>query len=130
MEILCSGQKNDIENIIERIRRLEEPVSITDVSSEYLDDVKHFDAFRMLTGDMGMEMTEGFATGSMYLEKLLHGQNQMLDKQDQTLDQIKIISSDIKTLSGSIIDTMNSRFERLENDMAMIKTKLAIRDSI
>ena len=54
----------------------------------------------------------------------------MIDKQDQTLDQMKIISSDIKTLSGSIIDAMNSRFERLENDMAMIKTKLAIRDSI
>ena len=80
IEILCSGQRNDIESLIERIRRLDEPVSITDVSSEYLDDVKHFDAFRMVTGNMGMEMAEGFGICSMYLEKLVHGQDQMISK--------------------------------------------------
>ena len=43
----------------------------------------------------------------------------MLDKQDETTEAIRALSSNMH-------DMMDSRFERLENEIAKIKEKLAI----
>ena len=92
----------------------------------YSEPSGQFKCFSIISDDVLKEMVEGFSTEAMYLDGMNDKQDRMLDKQDETLDQIKIISSDVKALSENIINTMNSRFERLENDMAMLKAKLAV----
>jgi len=86
------------------------------------------------------ETTKGFSTGSMYLrsinskqdqmldkqDQMLDKQDQMLDKQDQMLDKQDQTIGAIHELSSNVKDMLDSRFQRLENDVAKIKTKLEI----
>ena len=140
VSIVCEGKDETIEKFVEQIRNFKEPITVSKVKIEYSEPSGQFKCFSIISDDVLKELVEGFSTGAMYLDSIndkqdsmldkqdsmLDKQDSMLDKQDETLDQIKIISSDIKTLSENMINTMNSRFERLENDMAMLKAKLAV----
>ncbi len=55
----------------------------------------------------------------MYLRNIAMGQDQMLDKQDQTM-------AEIQNLSSNTCEMLDSRFERIENDIAQIKSKLQV----
>ena len=140
VSIVCEGEDETIEKFVGQIRDFKEPITVSKVKIEYSEPSGQFKCFSIISGDVLKELVEGFSTGAMYLDdinnkqdkmldkqdKMLDKQDKMLDKQDETLVQIKIISSDVKTLSESIINTMNSRFEKLENDMAILKAKLAV----
>ena len=126
VSIVCEGEDETIEKFVGQIRDFKEPITVSKVKIEYSEPSGQFKCFSIISGDVLKELVEGFSTGAMYLDDINNKQDKMLDKQDETLVQIKIISSDVKTLSESIINTMNSRFEKLENDMAILKAKLAV----
>ncbi len=86
------------------------------------------------------ETTKGFSTGSMYLksidskqdqmldkqDQMLDKQDQMLDKQDQMLDKQDQTIGEIRQLSSNVSDMLDSRFQKLENEISKIKTKMEI----
>ena len=88
VEIACEGCQGDIDALLEGIRSMKPPAMVEDVGVEY-SEAKRLTKFEMILGDQLQEMVEGFATGAAYMALLLEKQDQMLDKQDQTISEIK-----------------------------------------
>ncbi len=115
--IECEGKREDIEGLVDSIRDSKEPVQVDDIDVQYSEDAGRFKTFQIVTGNMKSEIVEGFATSAMYLNRIDTRQKQMLDKQDQT-------TAEIRSLSSNIHEMLDSRFERIENDITKIKSKL------
>ncbi len=131
--IECEGKREDIEGLVASIRDSKKPVQIRDIDVQYSEDVGRFKVFRIVPGKMENELVEGFATGAMYLrsidtrqDQMLDKQDQMLDKQDQMLDKQDQTITEIRDLSSGIREMLDSWFERIENDISKIKSKLQI----
>jgi len=133
VRIECEGGEDDIEGLIRSIRDSGEPIRVRDVDVQYSEDAGRFRTFRIVPGDMASEMVKGFATGAMYLsridqkqDRMLDKQDRMLDKQDRMLDKQDQTVTEIRSLSSGIRDMLDSRFERIENDISKIKSRLQI----
>ena len=57
-------------------------------------------------------------------DQMLDKQDQMLDKQDQMLDKQDVTTNEIRSLSSSMHDMMDARFQRLEEEISKIKARL------
>jgi len=112
VRIECEGERDDIEGLVGSIRDSVEPMRVRDVDVQYSEDAGRFKVFRIVPGSLASEMVEGFATGAMYL-------NRIDRKQDRTV-------TEIRGLSSSMRDMLDSRFERIENDISKIKPELQI----
>jgi len=126
VRIECEGEADDIEGLIRSTRDSGEPIRVKDVDVQYSEDAGRFRTFRIVPGDMASEMVKGFATGAMYLSRIDQKQDQMLNKQDQMLNKQDQTVTEIRSLSSNIRDMLDSRFERIENDISQIKSKLQI----
>ena len=151
VEIVAEGSKQNIESLIQKIRNFGEPVVVKDIKASYQEATGEFKSFRIVIGDMLAEMVEGFATGNMHFEishrkqdqmldkqdQMLDKQDQMLDKQDQTIATIRGYSekmldkqdqttAEVRSLSNNLSDMMDSRFQRLEGEIRLIKDKIGI----
>ena len=119
VEIECEGEEERIDELVDIIKGSRKPIHVEDVKIRRADAEGKFATFRIIMGDLTSEMVEGFSTGTMYLERIDSKQDQMLDKQDQTIKEIR-------TLSSSMHDMLDARFQKLENEISHIKTKMNI----
>ena len=130
VEIICEGEQGDIEALVEKIRAMKPPVEVEDVSVAY-SDAQGLANFKIIVGDQTQEMVEGFGTGAAYMAMMLGKQDEMLGKQDQLLGkQDEMLGkqdqtiAEIRALSSSITDMLDSRLSRLEREVSEIKAKL------
>ena len=155
VEIVAEGSKQNIESLIQKMQNFGEPVVVKDIKVSYQEATGEFKSFRIVIGDMLAEMVEGFATGNMHFEISHRKQDQMLDKQDQTIATIRGYSekmldkqdqtiatirgysekmldkqdqttAEVRSLSNNRGDMMDSRFQRLESEIRLIKDKIGI----
>ena len=140
VHIICEGKDDHVKEFVKEIRNAEKPVEIDDIKIEYSEPSGKYKNFKIVPGDISEEMVEGYATGAMYLHNMNKKQDQMLDKQDQMINkQDQMINKqdqmlnkqdttidEIRALSSSIRETMDSRFMRLEAEISKIKTRLSI----
>ena len=153
VKITCEGEENIIEEFIKKITNPNKQIVVKKVQVKYFKPTGEYTDFEVVQGTLKDELFSGLITSSMYMEKMLDKQDQMVDKQDQMLElQIKMVELQIKmvdkqdqmvdkqdqmvdkqdktideihSLSSNIHDMMNSRFQRLENDMTVVKTKIS-----
>ena len=130
VEIICEGEQGDIEELVGKIRSIKPPVKVEDVSVAY-SDAQGLTNFKIIVGDQTQEMVEGFGTGAAYMQLLLGKQDQMLGKQDQMLGkQDQMLGKqdqtidEIRALSSSITDMLDSRLSKLEKEVSEIKARL------
>ena len=138
VRITCEGEERDVVKFVKAVRGAKKPIEIDDVRIEYSEPTGGFKNFRVILGDQLTEMSEGFGTGSAYLslildkqdqmlnkaDRMLDKQDQMLDKQDQMLDKQDVTTNEIRSLSSSMHDMMDARFQRLEEEISKIKARL------
>ena len=138
VRITCEGEERDVVKFIKAVRGAKKPIEIDDVRIEYSEPTGGFKNFRVILGDQLTEMSEGFGTGSAYLslildkqdqmlnkaDRMLDKQDRMLDKQDQMLDKQDVTTNEIRSLSSSMHDMMDARFQRLEEEISKIKARL------
>ncbi len=117
VEIIVEGNKEDIESFINDIDIKEFPVFVERLDTRYEEVKNEFKTFKIVTSSLAEEMIEGFGTGALYLDKIMSTQNKMLDKQDQTINEIKGLREDLSM-------TVDRRLRKIEEDMARIKAKL------
>ena len=136
VKISCSATRDTIDEFINQLRELNDPINIDNVDVKYSDDVKHSNGFKIIPGDMIKEMMEGFSAGSMYLEKISEKQDTMIEKQDTMIEkQDTMIEkqdrtiNEIRNLGSNISNTLNSRFEKIETEIIKIKAKLEMSSS-
>jgi len=119
VEILCEGEKKNIDQFIEEIKMFKKPIIISDIRVQYIKPTGKFKSFKTIMKDHLSEMLEGFSAGALHLDILLEKADMSLNKQDQIITEIH----DLNTNTREMLD---SRFMRLENEILKIKTKLEI----
>jgi acylphosphatase len=119
VEIVCEGEKDDINSFAEEVRIVKEPMRVDKVDVTFEEPKQEFKAFRIVTGDLAEEVVEGFSTGSAYFNILIGGQKGMLSKQDQTIAEIRALREDMKAF-------LDERFRRLEKEIDQIKARLGM----
>ncbi|MEM4635841.1 MAG: acylphosphatase [Candidatus Nitrosocaldus sp.] len=85
VEIVAEGDDEPISRFLEDIRIRREPIYVEDMDVRYEEPTGEFKTFKIITGSLEEEMTEGFSTGALYFNVMLAKQDQMLNKQDQML---------------------------------------------
>ena len=118
VRITCEGEEGNIARLVKAVRGARKPIEVDDVRIEYSEPTGGFKNFRVITGNQLTEMSEGFGTGSAYLRLMLDKQDQMLDKQD-------VVINEIRSLSSNMHDMMDARFQRLEDEISKIKARLS-----
>ncbi|MEM2856390.1 MAG: acylphosphatase [Candidatus Nitrosocaldaceae archaeon] len=137
VEVVAEGDDEPISKFLEEIRIRKGPIYVEDMDVIYEDARGEFKAFKIITGTIEDEMTEGFSTGALYFNVMLAKQDQMLAKQDQTLerldgiihklDDVKTgVTNEIQMLRKDITNILNERFGKIEDDIAKIKARIGM----
>ncbi|MDE0089763.1 MAG: acylphosphatase [Thaumarchaeota archaeon] len=124
VRITCEGEEEGIGRFVEAVRGAKKPIEVDDVRVEYSEPTGEFKSFRIVMGDLVTEMSEGFGAGSAYFRMMLEKQDLMLEKQDSMLEKQDDTVKEIRSLSSSMHDMMDARFQRLEDEISKIKAKL------
>jgi len=82
VEIICEGERGDIEQFINVMKTVKEPAKVEKVDVSFEEAKKEFKTFRIVTGELAEEIVEGFSTGAAYF-------NILIGKQDQTIAEIR-----------------------------------------
>ncbi|MEM4275101.1 MAG: acylphosphatase [Candidatus Nitrosocaldaceae archaeon] len=137
VEVVAEGDAEPISKFLEEIRIRKGPIYVEDMDVIYEDARGEFKAFKIITGTIEDEMTEGFSTGALYFNVMLAKQDQMLAKQDQTLERLDGIihklddaktgvTNEIQMLRKDITNILNERFGKIEDDIAKIKARIGM----
>ncbi|MEM4231767.1 MAG: acylphosphatase [Candidatus Nitrosocaldus sp.] len=151
VEIVAEGDDEPISRFLEDIRIRREPIYVEDMDVRYEEPTGEFKTFKIITGSLEEEMTEGFSTGALYFnvmlakqdqmlakqDQMLNKQDQMLAKQDQTLGKLdeiihKIddaktgIINEIRMFRSDMKSMLDERLARIEEDIAKIKARLGM----
>jgi len=124
VELVCEGAKDVIEDFLERIRIKTEIIEVEDIEVSWHEAKGGFEGFTVKVTDLGQELFQGYATASKYFTVMFEKQDQMLGKQDQTLEAIKDmhqgLEKDMREMHHDISDVivdmhqdMNERFDWL-----------------
>ena len=131
--IICEGEERSIEKLVNAIRKAERPVEVDDIQIEYSEPTGQGKNFKIVLGDICEEMMEGFGTGAVYLRDINKKQDVMIEKMDEMSEKQDVMIEkqddtikEIRTLSSNMHDMMDSRFQRLEDEITKIKAKLSI----
>jgi len=155
VEVVCEGDKKNVEEFIDEIKVRSPPIEVESVEVRYDKPTGEFKTFRIVTGDMTEEMVEGFSTGAAYFgvmfqkqdqtlskqDQMLQKQDQMLQKQDQMLerqdqmlqrqDQMLHIQGEtlqeIKGMRSDLKVLLDERLAMMERDIAEIRAKMGMR---
>ena len=144
VEIVAEGDDEHISIFLEEVRIRKEPIYVEDMHVTYEEPTGEFKTFKIVTGSLEEEMTEGFSTGALYFNVMLSKQDQMLAKQDQMLakqdqtvgkldemihkiDDAKTgIINEIQMLRRDMKSMLDERLGRIEEDIAKIKARLGM----
>jgi len=126
VEIVCEGERNDIDSFAEKVKILEEPIRVDKVDVSFEEPKQEFRTFKIVTGELAEEVVEGFSTGSTYFKILIGGQKEMLGKQDQVIGEIHQVIGEIHALREDMKAFLDERFRRLEKEIDQIKVKLGM----
>ncbi|MEM2759862.1 MAG: acylphosphatase [Nitrososphaerales archaeon] len=126
VEIVCEGERDQIESFVSEIKNVKEPVRVDKVDVKFEEPRKEFRTFRIIAGDLTDEVVEGFSTGSAYFNIMLAKQDQMLVKQDQMLVKQDHTIGEIRLLREEMRTFLDERFRRLEKEIDAIKAKLGM----
>ena len=112
VEIVAEGSMQDIESLIQKMRNFGEPVVVKGIKVSRQKATGEFRSFRIVVGDMLAEMVEGFATGNMHFEISHRKQDQMLDKQDQTIATIQGYSEKMLDKQDQMLDKQDQMLDK------------------
>jgi len=140
IRIVTEGEDEAISEFIERIKIRRFPIDVESVEVSFEDFKGEFEYFEIKRGDWQEELGERLDTAGKLLyrsvelaersvelsarsvelgEESVSIGKRMLEKQDETINEIKGLREDLKSY-------MEERFDRLEHEVMAIKAKLGM----
>jgi acylphosphatase len=156
VEVVAEGRKNVLERFADALNIKNTFIDVKDIEAKYSEAAGGYKRFHKIStsGEVGDRLDEGIeilkemSSGIKYLgnrmdmmldkqdqalgkmDMMLDKQDQMLDKQDQMLDKQDDTIGEIKGLRQDLKGHMDRRFERIECELAEIKSALKERGII
>ncbi len=138
VKIVCEGEKERIEDLINSIKISDEIVDVENIDVKYGNATGEFDGkgFDVKASekisDLYREMFHGYITSEKYFrvgfkkqDKMIGKQDQMLDKQDKTIGAIKGLDKKEDKMLGKqdvMIDTLKGFRNETKTEFQTIKT--------
>ncbi len=126
VRIVAEGEDTKMERFIEEIRIKRYPIDVEHLEVQFNDFKAEFEYFEIKRGNWQEELGERLdAAGKLLYKSVELGEEsvsigkKMLDKQDETIGEIKGLREDLKSF-------MEERFDRLEREIEIIKAKLGM----
>ncbi len=133
VRIVVEGEESVIERFIEEIKIKKYPIDVNRLEVQFEDFKTEFEYFEIIRGEWQEELGERLDAAGKLLyrsvelgeesvsigKKMLEKQDMMLEKQDETIGEIRGLRQDLKAY-------MEERFDRLEREIEIIKTKLGM----
>ncbi len=85
--IICEGERQYIESLIAAINKLEEPVQIDDMQVKYTAATGEFTIFKIILGDMQLEMLNALNTSASRLNTLIDYAKHHSKQNDTLIEQ-------------------------------------------
>lgn len=128
VEVVADGKRDVLERFAAALRIKNTFIDVRDIEAEYSETSGGYTRFHKIAGsgeigdrlDEGIEILKEMASG---IRDLGGKMDQMIEKQDDTIGEIKGLRQDLK-------GHMDRRFERIEGDLAEIKSALRERGII
>jgi len=126
VRIVAEGEDSKMERFIEEISITRYPIDVEHLEVRFEDCKAEFEYFEIKRGNWQEELGERLdAAGKLLYKSVELGEEsvsigkKMLDKQDETTGEIRGLRDDLKSF-------MEERFDRLEREIEIIKTKLGV----
>jgi len=126
VRIVAEGEDSKMERFIEEISITRYPIDVEHLEVRFEDCKAEFEYFEIKRGNWQEELGERLdAAGKLLYKSAELGEEsvsigkKMLDKQDETIGEIKGLRDDLKSF-------MEERFDRLEREIEIIKAKLGM----
>ena len=126
VRIVAEGEDSKMERFIEEISITRYPIDVEHLEVRFEDCKAEFEYFEIKRGNWQEELGERLdAAGKLLYKSVELGEEsvsigkKMLDKQDETIGEIKGLRDDLKSF-------MEERFDRLEREIEIIKAKLGM----
>ena len=126
VRIVAEGDDSAIERFIEEIKIKKYPIDVERLEVQLEDFKAEFEYFEIKRGEWHEELGERLdAAGKLLYKSVELGEEsvsigkKMLEKQDDTIGEIRGLRQDLKSF-------MEERFDRLEREIEIIKAKLGM----
>ena len=125
--VIAEGKRNELEKFASALRIKNAIIDVETVDTQYTQGSGQYSSFKKVTGpeevgerlDDGIELLKELVVG---INKMLGKQDQMLDKQDATIGEIRGLRIDLKSY-------MDMKFQRIEADLEELKEmKMALKE--
>ena len=137
VEVVCEGDKKDIEELVKKTRVREYPIFVESVKVEYSEATGEFKQFDIIRENditeatyermdaaarymRGMNKDLGEKIDSMHHD-LKDGQDKMLEKQDTTIDTLK----DFRDCTKQSFTDMGNRYGSIQDELVNTRKELA-----
>jgi len=133
VRIVAEGEDENIDQFIEKIKIKKYPIDVESTEVNFEDFKAEFEYFEIKRGEWGEEIAERLDTAGKLLhrsvelgvrsvelgEESVEIGKKMLEKQDETIGEIRGLREDLKTY-------MEERFNRIEREIEIIKAKMGM----
>jgi acylphosphatase len=133
VRIVAEGEDENIDQFIALIRIKKYPIDVESIEVNFEDFKAEFEYFEIKRGEWGEEIVERLDTaGKLLYKSVTLGEKsvelgeesvkigeKMLEKQDETIGEIRGLREDLKIY-------MEERFDRIEQEIGAIKSKVGM----
>ena len=125
VEIVAEGSENDLQDFIKEINIVRRPIAVKSFNIRWEEATGDYAAFEIIRGDLQEEIFERIDYAGNVLQSMDTKLDQMLDKQDQTLQVARETKEEIAGLRSDTRKHLDDEFVEIRKDLVSIKEALA-----
>ena len=125
VEIVAEGSENDLQDFIKEINIVRRPIAVKSFNIRWEEATGDYAAFEIIRGDLQEEIFERIDYAGNVLQSMDTKLDQMLDKQDQTLQVARETKEEIAGLRSDTGKHLDDEFVEIRKDLVSIKEALA-----
>ena len=125
--VIAEGKRIELEKFASALRIKNAIIDVETINTQYTQGSCEYSSFKKVTGPE--EVGERLDDGIELLKELVFGINKMLGKQDQMLDKQDATIGEIRGLRIDLKSYMDMKFQRIEADLEELKEmKMALKE--
>jgi len=125
VEIVAEGSEKDLQNLIQEINIIQRPVEVKSFIINWEKATGEYSSFEIVRGDIQEEIFERIDYTGNVMHSMDMKLDQMLDKQDQTLQITRDIKEEVVGLRSDTKKHLDDEFGDIRKELISIKEALA-----
>ncbi|NLM30834.1 MAG: acylphosphatase [Methanomicrobiales archaeon] len=125
VEIVAEGSERDLQNLIQEVNIIQRPIEVKSFVINWEKATGKYSSFEIVRGDIQEEIFERIDYAGNAMHSMNMKLDQMLDKQDQTLQITRDIKEEVVGLRSDTKKHLDDEFGDIRKELISIKEALA-----